>query len=155
MKKLLFTLIAAVAITSMNVNEAKAQNYKTGLGLAIDFGNGSTFVGPSIKHFFNANSAIEGDIIFGGNSTIIQGFYQYHGQISGAQGLAWYVGGGPGVQLYDGGSTFLLRPMVGLDFKIPSAPIGFAFDWRPAMQFYDGGSDFEPARFGLGIKYTF
>jgi hypothetical protein len=154
MKKLLFTFIAAVALVT-SVSTVNAQSYKTSLGLGIDFGTGSTLVGPSVKHFFNSNSAIEGDILFGGNSTLIQAFYQYHGDISGASGLKWYVGGGPGVQLYDGGSNFLLRPMVGLDFKIPSAPIGFAFDWRPAMQFYDGGSDFEAARFGLGIKYTF
>lgn len=155
MKKLLFTLIAAGAFFAATPNEAKAQNYKTSLGLGIDFGNGATLVGPSIKHFFNANSAIEGDVLFGSNSTVIQAFYQYHGQVSGAKGLAWYVGGGPGVDLYDGGSNFLLRPMVGLDFKIPSAPIAFAFDWRPAIQFFDNDTNFEAARFGLGIKYTF
>ena len=155
MKKLLFTFIAAAALLTVNTTDSQAQTYKTGLGLGIDFGTGTTLVGPSIKHFFNPNSAIEGDVLFGGSSTVIQAFYQYHGQISGAQGLQWYVGGGPGVQLYDGGSTFLLRPMVGLDFKIPGAPIAFAFDWRPAMQFFDGDTDFEPARFGLGIKYTF
>lgn len=154
MKKLLFTLIAGAALLTTGLN-AQAQTYKTGAGLGIDFGNGATMVGPSIKHFFNQNSAIEGDVLFGGSSTLIQAFYQYNAPIKGAAGLQWYLGGGPGINLYDGGSTFMIRPMVGLDYRISGAPIGFNFDWRPALQFYDGGNDFEAGRFGLGIKYIF
>lgn len=154
MKKLLFTLIAGAALLTTGLN-AQAQTYKTGAGLGIDFGNGATQVGPSIKHFFTGNSAVEGDILFGGGATLIQAFYQYNAPIKGAPGLQWYLGGGPGINIYDGGSTFMLRPMAGLDYKISGAPIGFNFDWRPALGFYDGGSDFEAGRFGLGIKYIF
>jgi hypothetical protein len=56
--------------------------------------------------------------------------------------------------LYEGGSTWYLRPAAGLDYKIKSAPISLVFDWRPAIQLSDG-SDFEAARFGLGFRYTF
>ena len=80
--------------------------------------------------------------------------YQYHGDISGADGLKWFAGGGPSIVFFDGGSDFLLRPTVGLDFKINDVPLAFSFDWRPAIYFGDGG-DFEPARFGLGFRYAF
>ena len=53
MKKLLFTLIAGAALFTTSITDVKAQDYKTAAGLAIDFGDGSTLVGPHIKHFFN------------------------------------------------------------------------------------------------------
>lgn len=155
MKKLLFTLFAAGALFVTNLSTTKAQDYKTAAGLGIDFGNGATLVGPTIKHFFNKNSAVNADVLFGSGSTLIQGFYQYHDDIKGAGGLKWYLGIGPGINLYDGGSTFMIRPMAGLDFRIPSAPIALSFDWRPAMSFYDGDTDFEAGRFGLGFKFVF
>jgi hypothetical protein len=156
MKKLFSFLVLIVTIFTFSTNSARAQDYKTGAGLQIDFGDGVTFVGPHIKHFFTQNNALEADILFGGSTTMIQAFYQYNSKISGAPGLKWYLGGGPAVQLYEGGSDFYLRPMTGLDYKIPSAPIAFAFDWRPAIYLGDGGgNNFEPARFGLGFRFTF
>jgi hypothetical protein len=154
MKKLLFTLIAGFALT-VNLSTANAQAYKTGVGLNIDLGDGGTFVGPHIKHFFNTNSAIEGDVLFGSGSTVIQALYQYNAPIKGAAGLIWYIGAGPGIQLYTGGSTFLIRPVTGLDYKIAQAPLAVSFDWRPFFAIYDGGSNFTAARFGLSFKYTF
>ncbi|RZK73178.1 MAG: hypothetical protein EOO92_18915 [Pedobacter sp.] len=148
--------MVCAALLTFSANSAQAQGYKTGLGLGIDFGDGTTFVGPQIKHFFTENNALEADILFGGNSTLIQAFYQYNAPISGAPGLKWYLGGGPSAQLYDGGSNFYLRPMVGLDLKISGAPLALAFDWRPSIYLGDGrGSNFEPARFGLGFRYAF
>jgi hypothetical protein len=157
MKKSFFTLLLSAFLMAFTANLSFAQSsYKTGIGLGIDFGDGTTFVGPQIKHFFTENNALEADVLFGGNSTLIQAFYQYNAPISGADGLKWYVGGGPSAQLYDGGSYFYLRPMVGLDLKIPSAPLALAFDWRPSIYLGDSyGSSFEPARFGLGFRYAF
>jgi hypothetical protein len=159
MKKLLFTFIACTTVLITNVSNVNAQDYKTGLGLGLDFGNGSTLVGPSIKYFFNAQDAGQAEILFGNHTTAINAFYQHHGNINGAQGLKWYVGGGPALHFFDfagfSSTTFALKPMAGLDFKIPAAPISFAFDWRPSIFFYDSDTDFEPGRFGLGFRYTF
>jgi hypothetical protein len=152
--KLLFTFLPAIFLLTLCQN-SNAQDYKTSLGLGIDFGNGATLVGPSIKHFFNPKDAIQGDILFGGNSTLIQAFYLHHFPVKGASGLHFYLGGGPGANLFNGSTTFIIRPMAGLEYKIQAVPIAFNFDWRPALFLYDRGSDFEPARFGLGIKYTF
>ncbi len=155
MKKLLFTLLACTILFTFSATTAKAQSYKTGLGLAIDFGDGQTLVGPHIKHFFNANGAINGEVLFGKHSTFLQAMYQYHGQVKGASGLKWYIGGGPSIQLYDGGSSFYLVPMAGLDLKFKSAPLAASFDWRPRLYLGDNNSDFNAGRFGLGFRYTF
>ena len=52
MKRLFFTFITGAALFTMSITNAKAQDYKTAAGLAIDFGDGATLVGPHIKHFF-------------------------------------------------------------------------------------------------------
>ena len=155
MRKLLFTFITGAALLAVSANSVKAQDYKTAAGLAIDFGDGSTLVGPHIKHFFNANGAIEGDVLFGRGATFIQALYLYHGDIKGANGLRWNVGVGPGVAIGDNNTNFLVRPNAGLDYKISGAPLGIGLDWRPAWQFFDGGNDFNAARFQLGFRYIF
>lgn len=155
MKKLLFTLIAGAALFTMNLSKANAQDYKTAAGLAIDFGDGATWVGPHIKHFLNANGAIEGDILFGNSTTVLQALYLHHGDVRGANGLRWNLGAGPGVALYDGGSTFMIRPNAGLDYKVSGAPLGLALDWRPAWLFGEGSNHFEAARFQVGFRYIF
>lgn len=159
MKKLIFTFIAAAALFTVNLSDASAQDYKTGLGLGLDFGDGATLVGPSIKHFFTSRDAVQGEVLFGNHTTAINAFYQYHGNISGAPGLKWYVGVGPSVHFFSyagySNTTFAIKPMAGLDFKIPSAPISFAFDWRPSIFFGDNDTDFAAGRFGLGFRYTF
>ena len=155
MKKIILLIVAAVAFT---FTQASAQDYRNALGLGLDFGNGSTLVGPSFKHFFNANGAGQIELLFGDHSTRLQAFYQYHQDIAGANGLKWYVGGGPGLNFFSVGNydqtNFLLIPMAGLDFKIPGAPIAMAFDWRPTAWIGDN-SDFEAGRFGFGFKFTF
>ena len=145
-------------------------SYKNSIGLGLDFGNGPTLVGPSFKHFFNGNSAIQPELLFGNHTTRLQAFYQFHQGISGAKGLNWYIGGGPGFNFYDSryydgydhnykyygrsSTQFLLMPQLGLDFKIPGAPIAMDFDWRPTA-FIGDNSHFEAGRFGFGFRFTF
>lgn len=152
MKKI---ILISIALIALNFTPLNAQtDYTTALGLGIDFGTGLTAVGPSAKFFLAEEHAVQTDILFASGATLIQAIYQYHGPIENADGLKWFAGGGPGVNLFEGGSSFLLRPNVGLDFKIDGVPLAFSFDWRPAVSFFDGGSDFEAARFGLGFRYV-
>lgn len=148
MKKII--LIGVIVLTVLGAN---AQSYKTGIGLAIDFGDGSTLVGPQVKHFFSANNAINAQVVFGDNISHIAGYYQYHGALGSERNLQWYLGLGPAVSLYKGGSDFFIRPTAGLDYKISNAPIALSFDWRPAIRLTHD-ADFEPARFGFGFNYT-
>lgn len=151
MKKTLVLAFAFVAMVSLN---SKAQEYTTALGIDIDLGNGGTLVGPSVKHFFNENSAVQAQIVFGNGSNVLGFFYQYHGDIEGAGGLKWYAGVGPQIDFYKGGTDFYIRPMGGLDFKVPGAPLQMNFDWRPLLKLTHG-TEFEAGRFGLGFRFVF
>jgi hypothetical protein len=159
MKKVLFTLIAGFAMLTMNISNSSAQDYKTALGVGLDLGKGTTFIGPSIKHFFDSNSAGQAEILFGNHVTVINAFYQYHGDVKGANNLKWFLGIGPSVHILDyagfSNTTFAIKPTAGLDFKIPSAPISMAFDWRPSIFIGSNDSDVVAGRFGLGFRYTF
>lgn len=158
-KSLIVGLVAIflfVGVSNVSAQRsATGGDYRNAIGLGIDFGNGTTFVGPSFKHFFTENHVGLAEVLFGNSVTAIQVYYQYHKEIEGAEGLRWFAGAGPGIYLYNGGSTFILSPQGGLDYKIPSVPLSFSFDWRPKLGFYDGGSDFEAGRFGLGFRYAF
>lgn len=134
---------------------AKAQsNYTTALGLGIDFGDGATLVGPSIKHFFNGPHAGLGEFTFGNHITSFTALYQYNGAIANANGLLWYVGIGPSIMFADNYSEFMLRPNVGLDYKINDVPLTFTFDWRPIISFEEYADTFTPGRFGLGVRFA-
>ena len=149
-------LILCSLFTILIVSTSHAQSsYKTGLGLGIDFGTGSTLVGPSLKHFFTENHVGQFEVLFGDHYSIIEGFYEYHENFPNAAGLKWYLGIGAGFGLYKGGSNFLLRPVAGLDYKINDVPLSVTFDWRPTITIGDNDSDFEPARFAFGFRYTF
>lgn len=159
MRKSLFGgLVIIFLLTSVaNVSAQRAANsssYRNAIGLGIDFGDGSTLVGPSFKHFFDANNAATFEVLFGDHYTIIQGIYQYHKQFQGAPGLRWFAGIGAGAGLQENNSAFLIRPTGGLDYKITGVPLSFSFDWRPTF-FIAGDSDFEAARFGLGFRFAF
>lgn len=132
-----------------------SQSKMGSVGLGIDFGGNATLVGPSYKQLFAPKFASQAEILFGGNLTAFSGFYQYTDHFPNAKGLRWYAGIGPTIVLFSGGSAFLLRPMVGLDLKIPEVPLNFSFDWRPSIGLKKDAGGFEPGRFGLGIRYVF
>jgi len=159
MRKSFLAVALVVALlagaSSASAQSATGSDYQNAVGLGIEFGNGGTFVGPIFKHFFTENHAGQAELLFGDNTTAIQVYYQYHKEIEGAAGLRWFAGGGPGVYLYKGGSTFSLSPQAGLDYKVNGAPLSFSFDWRPKLLLADSDSDFEAGRFGLGFRYTF
>ena len=154
---LLTGFVALFLVGSLNLSaqdrSAYGSSYRNAIGLGIDFGDGSTLVGPSYKHFFSENNVGKFEVLFG-NYVAIQAFYEYHGDIEGAAGLRWFAGAGAGAALDDDASAFMLKPIGGLDYKINGVPLAFSFDWRPTF-FIADNSDFQAARFGLGFRYAF
>jgi hypothetical protein len=130
-----------------------SSDYDNGAGLFIDFGNGGTLVGPHLKHYYDANNAGQLMLLFGNGSVLIGAEYSYNQTIPNAGGLKWNLGVGPQIE-FGGGTTILVRPIAGLEYKVASAPIAFGLDWRPAWALTNG-SGFEAARFGLALKFTF
>ena len=158
MKRILSVALLA-ALLSTGASAQKGAPYNTAVGLQVDLGTGGTWVGPAVKHFFSAHDAGEAQILFASGAVILGLEYQYNGAIANAPGLRWYAGLGPALAFStakgsDGGTDLFLRPIVGMDYKIPSVPLDFAFDWRPAFQATHGTS-FTAARFGLGFRYAF
>lgn len=154
MKKLFLGIsLLGAALLGLN-NTASAQSYRTAGGLFVDFGDGSTFVGPAVKHSFDGTNALQGMVLFGDGATLIGAEYSYNKSIPGAAGLDWNIGIGPQALIGDNDTDFLLRPTLGLEYTIPSAPINFGLDWRPAWTL-SNGSHFTAGRFGLALRYVF
>ena len=169
MKRLLSVVAVIVALQFGMSQKAAAQkgtDYTNAIGMRIDLGSDyGTYVGVSGKHFFDEHNGGEAQVLFGNHTTMISLEYQYHAAIPNAAGLKWYAGFGPGFafakQYYhyydyysEGGTDILLRPSVGLDYKVNNVPLNFSFDWRPAFVITHG-TDFNAARFGLAFRYAF
>lgn len=151
----LFLLTALFYFSATNF--AKAQSgapYNTAVGLFLDLGNGGTYVGPHVKHFFTEYDAGQAMVLFGNETTVLGVEYSYNKPIPNAGGLMWNAGVGPQVYFVNDYTGFLIRPQVGLEFKVPQAPISIGFDWRPIWELTHGTS-FEAGRFGLSFKYAF
>lgn len=154
MKKL-FLGIAMLGVALIGFNStASAQNYRTAGGLFIDFGDGTTFVGPAVKHSLDGTNALQGMVLFGSGATAIGAEYSYNKNIPGASGLGWNIGVGPQAIIGKNNTTFAIRPALGLEYTIPSAPINLGVDWRPLWALSDG-SHFTAGRFGLALRYVF
>ena len=165
MRKLFLSLLAT-SLVALSANEVNAQaRYRTALGLGIDVGDGPSLVGPQIKHFFDGTNAGNAQVLFGDDVTVLGVDYSYNQTIAGTNGLNWYIGVGPQLAFVDNGGDwwyggrnnsrtfFALRPAAGLEYRIHSVPLAFHFDWKPWWNLTNN-SNFEPARFSLGIKFA-
>ena len=152
MKKLLF-LVAAV-ILGTNVSNAQS-DYTFAAGLGLDLFSGVTLVGPSAKYFFAEEHAGQAELMFESGLTTLTALYEYHGDISGADGLQWFAGAGPSILFFGEGigTEIALRPIVGLDYKIDGVPLAFSFDWRPFIGLGDLLGN-EVGAFGIGARYV-
>ncbi|RYY12657.1 MAG: hypothetical protein EOO04_33240 [Chitinophagaceae bacterium] len=158
MKKLLFGMACAVMLiftaTQSMAQKGMGSTYKTALGVRVDFGDGGTGFGFNGKHFLTENNAIDANLIFfDGGAVGLGGEFQYNDDINGAAGLKWYAGIGPNFIFGNGYTNVQLRPVLGLDYKITTAPIDFAFDWRP-MFTLNNGTNFTAGRFGLSVRFS-
>lgn len=150
------TCAVMLLCTSVNSNAQKGMGsaYKTALGIRVDFGDGGTGFGFNGKHFLTENNAIDANLIFfDGGAVGLGGEFQYNDNINGAAGLKYYAGIGPNFIFGNGYTDVQLRPVLGLDYKVTTAPINFAFDWRP-MFTLNNGTNFNAGRFGLSVRYS-
>jgi len=146
MRKIIVILLLTLCIEGAQKVNAQnlGSNYKTSLGAKGYFGDGS-IGGINLKHFFTRYDAMEASLLFKHNYVAIEGIYEWHGPITGARGLKWYVG--PGAQLgflshrhkHDDNddhtdAVFALKGTLGLDYKFTGAPINIAFDVNPTFR---------------------
>lgn len=151
-------IVLAAALFFVITSQAQSRStnsssYKTALGVKVWDGGGI-----SLKHFFNGNNAGELIGYFWGQGARFTGLYEIHGDITGAQGLKWYIGPGAHIGLYNtkyGDGAFAgIDGVLGLDYKFRNAPINMSIDWQPSFEFGDNRG-FVGSWGGLGIRYTF
>jgi hypothetical protein len=156
MKKHILALVIIFLIGTANASAQSnvgSHEYKTALG--VKFYPGAV----TIKHFIKPDAALEGIAYFWNRGTRVTGLYEYHGDITGAPGLKWYVGPGAHVGFYNnkwygGGTTVGVDAILGLDYKIKAAPINLSLDWQPSFEFGDYHG-FAGNWGGFAIRYVF
>jgi hypothetical protein len=160
MKKIV-ALLSLLALLTVSRTQAQAlgSEYRTAVG--VKFWPGAL----TIKHFIKDDAALEGLINFWGHGFRFTGLYEFHGNINSAPGLKWYVGPGAHIGRYsdrywhndryyeDGAASFGVDGVLGLDYKINSAPIALSLDVNPFVEFLHGA--YVDVWGGLGIKFTF
>lgn len=158
MKKLLILVMAIAAIST-----AKAQQYDWAIGVR----GGYDATSLSVKHVFGNSNAIEALVGWGyskhGSGFNLTGLYEFNVPVI-APGFNFYYGAGAhlGSWAYkaghdDGkndGFNIGLDAIVGLEYKIPNAPIAFSLDWKPRLDLAPS-TEFLALGFALGVKYAF
>jgi hypothetical protein len=168
MKKVILSFLTLFTLFFATQQKANAQTpYRTAIGLGIDLGDGETLFGPQIKHNFGGNDAVNAQVLFGDHITVLGVDYSYNRRIQGARGLYWYIGVGPQVSFIDYNKgyknyhwknddthvDFAIRPALGLEFRIPSAPLAMHFDWKPWWNI-SHDVNFDPSSFSMGFKFV-
>lgn len=153
---------------SLLLNVACAQdNFKTAVGLRTGLTSGITF-----KYGLKNNAALEtivGVRPYSSNFTML---YEVNNP-TGESGLRWYYGAGAHLSLYNNNNyypwrgpywkapdyynynTFGVDLALGLEYKIPKAPLALSFDVKPFFEFYPYNRVYSSLDPGLGIKVTF
>jgi hypothetical protein len=143
--------------------------YNTAVGVRVGETSGLT-----IKGFVADDAAIEGILGLWHRGVSLTAMYELHNPAFNANGLSWYFGAGGHVALsnrrdnYDwyrfgqrryyienGEAGLGIDGIIGLEYKIPQAPIAFSLDLKPFIEFGTRGGGWVSLDPGLGIKAAF
>jgi len=169
-KALLYLFIASALIFSgkksmAQSTPAKTDDYQIAAGLKF----GGYENGISGKYFMNNSTALEAILGFRQKGLVITGLYEIHQVAFNVPALKFYYGFGAHIgaigsgtykrfngdtQVYANNQVLLgADGVIGLEYKIPDAPIAISLDLNPRIELATGPFvDIAP---GLGIKYTF
>lgn len=128
---------------------ANAQDYKGAIGVRFSSNAALVANSVSLKYFFNEKTAAEGLITFSDPFALGLLVEQHKPFVS---GIKYYYGGGVYAG-FSGDRKFGLQGVIGLDYKIPTLPIGFSIDWKPELTLAKEFS-FEPQTLGATVRFT-
>lgn len=153
MKTILILFVAIFITVSAVKAQTTGNNYKTAIGFKFPP------TGITLKHFISDRNALEGIAYFVSYGARITGLYEIHGDINNAPGLRWYVGPGGHIGFYNNkngnGTAIGVDGVLGLDYKINSAPINISLDWQPSIEFGSfKNTGFTGGWGGIGLRYT-
>lgn len=162
-------LIIALFVTSAVISQT---NYKTAIGIRAGETSGLT-----VKQFVGSSTAIEG--IFGAwrYGFSVTGLFEKYVPAFNTNGLNWYYGAGGHVSFrnsyydryyyyknhnvyvenyyYNGGIGLGIDGVVGLEYKLNTAPIAFSFDFKPFLEINTRGGAWVSLDPSIGIKIAF
>jgi hypothetical protein len=158
MKRFLLASMVLFSALAAQAQGSTGTDYKTALGVKVYPG------AISVKHFVNKN-AVEGLGYISSDGFRLTGLYEVHNDISGVEGLKWYIGGGGHIGVWSeawrnkypsraDGLAIGVDGVLGIDYKINGVPLNLSFDWQPSFNLI-GYNYFEGGWGGLGIRYTF
>lgn len=150
MKKIAIVAVLAAASFASN---ASAQSYNWGIGAHLGPNMGFT-----AKKFISSRSALEGIFSYdlSCDAPTFSFLYEYH--IPLANSFNMLMGGGMNIGAQhvgkhrDGHFMMGVSPIVGLEYKVASAPLALGFDYQPQWNFA-GHSVWD--NFAFKIRYAF
>lgn len=160
MQKIFITLLfIAICFVVHAQQDSTSNDYKSAVGLKFYPG------ALTAKTFIKTNAAVEGLFSVWNYGVRLTGLYEFYHDITGVDGLKWYVGPGAHVGFWnnhwknkfptrDDGVMIGVDGIVGLDYKIKDVPVDVSLDWQPSFNFI-GYNYFEGGWGGLGVRYTF
>ncbi len=150
-KKIIFSALFVTITVASYAQYTKGSSFKTSLGLKYY----PTAV--TLKHHSNLGFTMEliGYFWKGNRLTAL---FEKDRTIQGLPGLCWYTGFGAHLSMYEttqykGQSLIGIDGTIGLDYKIPAAPINLSIDWQPSFEF-GGGADFLANWGGVSVRYV-
>lgn len=153
LKILSLVIVLSFTFNQKSIAQATGNSYKTSIGVKFY----PTAV--TLKTFVKSNIAFEAIGYFWERGTRITGLYEYHNNLSADGAFKWYVGPGAHVGFYkqaffNGGTTFGLDGVLGLDYKFPGIPVNVSVDWQPSFEFGDYAG-FNGNWGGIGVRLAF
>lgn len=127
-----------IAVSTAAAGQYFEEGYRTAIGVRLYPG------ALSVKHFFQAPSAVEGLVFFRNVGTRVTGLYERHFYLGNLEGLTWYIGGGAHAEFLKRNShdnsehsnpTIGLDAIAGVDYKVISIPLNISLDWQPSKTF--------------------
>ncbi len=159
------TVLSFLTLAAVPGQAQESPSYSQAIGGRFGVANGITY-----KHFLNESHAIDGIVNFQGNRSFalfkLLALYEIHLPIYvvDVEGLQWYYGFGGGIGSYryknigdsrydERGLAWSFDGVVGLDYKLPTAPLNFSIDWKPTLELTpESGLRFDGI--GLSIRYV-
>lgn len=146
MKKTGFILLLFVIATS-----AHAQEYKNAIGVRFSSADAVVNHAVTFKHFFKEQVAVEALASFAKPYAIGVLIEKY--QPLTTTTFTWFWGAGAYVGFAEG-KNFGAQGILGLDLKIPQAPVNLSLDWKPELNLVKDAF-FESAAIGVSARFTF
>jgi hypothetical protein len=152
---IVFAMVLAGFATHLN-----AQDYLTSIGLRAGLSTGVT-----IKHFLNANDAVEGILATRWGGFNITGLYERHGRAFDTDNLYYYFGGGAHIGVWSGRNnpwfantnTYTvigIDGILGLEYVFTEIPFNISIDWKPGFNII-GYTGFWGDEMALSFRYIF